>query len=65
MGSLAGIVAGLAVVGGAVALARFAGQRLDKVKGAFNGDDSPSKAGSNTLDYEKDPDTGVFRPKED
>lgn len=65
MGSIAGIVAGLAVLGGAVAIARLTGGRLDKVKNAFKGEGDVSNDTPDILDYEQDPDTGVFKPKDD
>ena len=61
MTGLTGIIAGFAVVAGAVALFRLASARIDAVRDAFGGarggDDAP------VIDFEQDPRTGVFRAK--
>ncbi len=64
MNSVAGVVAGFLVIGGAVALYRFGARKagelrraIDELRGERSG---PSGA---ILDFERDPLTGVFKPK--
>jgi len=64
MGSLVGIVAGIAVIGGAVAVARAASRHLNDVKKAFNTQSSSDRKNEAILDFEKDPGTGVFKTKQ-
>lgn len=62
MSGLTGIIAGFAVIAGAVALYRLAGDRLaalrEAVKSAHTPDERPT-----VLDFELDRTTGVFRSK--
>lgn len=60
MGGLTGIVAGFAVVAGAVALYRFVEGRIDAARSAMTGGD---KEQAPVIDFEQDPKTGVFRAK--
>lgn len=64
MNSVAGIVAGFLVVGGAVALYRFGARKagelrraIDELRGEADGADG------DILDFERDPTTGVFKAK--
>jgi hypothetical protein len=64
LNSVAGIVAGLIVVGGAAALFRFSKRKAAELKRAIdafgNGVRGPAET---VLDFERDPETGVFRPR--
>lgn len=62
MGSVASIVAGFVVIGGAVALYRAVNRRANAFRSAIDGFRRAGGDGE-VLDYEKDPNTGVFRPK--
>jgi hypothetical protein len=64
MNSVAGIVAGFLVVGGAVALYRFGARKagelrraIDELRGDARGADGE------VLDFERDPATGIFKAK--
>ncbi len=64
MNSVAGIVAGFVVIGGAVALMRFGARKagelrraIDELRGDAHG------PGGDVLDFERDPTTGVYRAK--
>ena len=62
MTGLTGIIAGFAVVAGAVALYRLASDRIEGLRDVFTrregqGADAP------VIDFEQDPETGVFRAK--
>lgn len=62
MSGLTGIIAGFAVIAGAVALYRLAGKTFGEARDAVRGgkkSDEPAPV----LDYELDRATGVFRPK--
>ncbi len=64
LNAVAGIVAGFLVVGGAVALFRFGKRKAGDLRRAideFSG--GPRNADGAILDYERDPETGVFRPR--
>lgn len=62
MGSVAGIVAGFVVVGAAVAVVRAISKRADAFRAALEELGSGGPDGS-VIDCERDPSTGVFRPK--
>jgi hypothetical protein len=62
MGSVAGVLAGFVVIGGAVALVRAAGKRADALRKALEEIRRGAPAGA-VIDCERDPSTGVFRPK--
>ncbi len=62
MSGLTGVIAGLAVVVGAVALYRFAGRKLDEARDAVVGR-KKADAQAPVLDYELDRATGIFRAK--
>ena len=65
MASFVGIVAGLAVIGGTVAVSRAVRRQLKDIKKAFKASEQETTSETGVLDYEKDPTTGVFRPKID
>jgi hypothetical protein len=63
MNTVAGVVAGFLVIGGAVALYRFGKRKADDLMRAIDelrGERGPA---GEILDYERDPATGVFKPK--
>ncbi|RZO65924.1 MAG: hypothetical protein EVA70_07035 [Parvularculaceae bacterium] len=66
MGALTGIVAGVATLGAAVAIYRFAERKASAVRDAVEeirrnvGAGGPEGA---VLDYQKDPEDGVYRAK--
>jgi hypothetical protein len=64
MNSVAGIVAGFVVIGGAVALMRFGARKARDLKRAIDElrGDAKGPAGE-ILDFERDPTTGVFKAK--
>lgn len=64
MTSIASIVAGIALLGGAVTVARLAKRKIDAVKNAVQSQGGPPGRKNTLLDYEQDPITGVFRPKD-
>ncbi len=64
MNSVAGVIAGFLVIGGAVALMRFGARKagdlrraIDELRGEAQG------PGGDILDFERDPATGVFKAK--
>lgn len=64
MNSVAGIVAGFLVIGGAVALYRFGARKagelrraIDELRGDARGPDG------DFLDFERDPATGVYKAR--
>lgn len=64
MNSVAGIVAGFIVIGGAVALYRFGARKagelrraIDELRGDARGPDG------DVLDFERDPATGVYKAR--
>jgi hypothetical protein len=64
MNSVAGIVAGFLVIGGAVALYKFGARKAGELRRAIDelrGDSR--KPDGEVLDFERDPATGVFRAK--
>ncbi len=63
MNTVAGVVAGFLVIGGAVALYRFGARKADEIRRAIDGlRGAPGPAGD-VMDFERDPATGVFKPK--
>lgn len=62
MGGLTGIIAGFAVVAGAVALYRLAGDKIAELRDAAK-NAGRSEANPPVLDFELDRASGVFRPK--
>jgi len=62
MGSVAGIVAGFVVIGGAVAVYRAVSKRADGLRAALEELKNGGQGGS-VIDCERDPSTGIFRPK--
>lgn len=63
MNTVAGVVAGFLVIGGAVALYRFGKRRADELVRAIDGFRGARGPAGDVIDYERDPATGVFRPK--
>ncbi len=67
MGALTGIIAGVATIGGAVALARYVDRRRKDVLKTV--EELQRRATGNAdfngavLDYAQDPSDGVYRPK--
>lgn len=64
MNSVAGIVAGFLVIGGAVALYRFGARKAGELRRAI--DEMRGEAhgpGGDILDFERDPATGVYKAK--
>ncbi|MEL6372045.1 MAG: hypothetical protein AAFY84_00480 [Pseudomonadota bacterium] len=66
MGSVAGLLAGIATIGGVVALARFANRKSAELKSAVEEFRRQAQGDfdGTVLDYEQDPDDGVFRAKQ-
>ena len=62
MSGLTGIIAGFAVIVGAAALYRLAGERLDALREAVKGR-KPADPSAPVLDFELDRASGVFRSK--
>ena len=62
MGSIAGMVASIAVIGGAIALGRFVERRTQAMRRGAGAPDKPHGDPS-YLDFERDPASGVFRAK--
>lgn len=70
MGAMTGLVAGIATIGGAVALYRFARKGLREAANQVEAAQRKAAEGfagggadGAVLDYRKDPADGVFRPK--
>ena len=66
MSAITGIVAGLAAVAGVAALYRFASRRAGDVGKALDEALRPSRgdaAAPAILDFERDPESGVYRSK--
>lgn len=68
MSAVTGIVAGLVAAAGVVALTRFVARRArpvrDAIDRAFRASAEPgSKGGETVIEFEQDPETGVFRAK--
>jgi len=63
MNTTAGIVAGLLVAGAAVTAFRFARRKADQLRAAIDELRGDRAGAGAVLDFEKDPDTGVFRPR--
>ncbi|MBY0422439.1 MAG: hypothetical protein K2Q06_09055 [Parvularculaceae bacterium] len=60
MSGLTGVIAGFAVVAGAVALYRLLEGRIEAARAAMSGRDGDAAP---VIDFEQDPVTGVFRAK--
>ncbi|MBB5518016.1 hypothetical protein [Amphiplicatus metriothermophilus] len=64
MSAMTGIVAGLATAAGAFALYRYAERRARALRRAVEERRrDPQRAGKPVLDFERDPETGVYRSK--
>ncbi len=64
MNSIAGIVAGFVVIGGAVALMRFGARKAGELRRAIDELRGEARGpGGDVLDFERDPTTGVYRAK--
>lgn len=64
MNSVAGILAGFLVIGGAVALYRFGARKAGDLRRAIDEMTGEARGpGGEVLDFERDPSTGVFRAK--
>lgn len=64
MGPTAGIMAGLVVIGAAVTFYRLASRKADDLRRAIDEIRGAPNAGKNhgsVIDFEKDPETGVYR----
>jgi hypothetical protein len=64
MSAVSGIVAGFVVIGGAVALYRFAQRKGGELREALDGIRRPEGHDGGVLDFERDPSTGVYRTKD-
>jgi hypothetical protein len=65
MNTVAGVMAGFLVIGGAIALYRFGARKaadLRRAIGELKAGAASGEAGA-VLDFEQDPETGVFRPR--
>ena len=65
MGALTSVIAGVATIGGVIALTRLARRKAEEIaarSGARDGRNSDPDHGR-TLDYERDPADGVYRAK--
>lgn len=63
MNTVAGVVAGFLVIGGAVALYRFGLRKAGDMRRAIDGLRGARGPGGEVLDFERDPETGVFKSK--
>lgn len=63
MNAVAGVVAGFLVIGGAVALYRFGARKADELRRAIDELRGERGAAGGVIDFERDPATGVFKPK--
>ena len=63
MNTVAGVIAGFLVIGGAVALYRFGARKADELRRAIDGLRGEHGPEGAILDFERDPDTGIFKPK--
>lgn len=63
MNTVAGVVAGFLVIGGAVALYRYGMRKADDLRRAIDGLRGERGPAGAILDFERDPETGVFKPK--
>jgi hypothetical protein len=63
MNTVAGVVAGFLVIGGAVALYRFGARKADEIRRAIDNLRGERGPAGEVLDYERDPATGVFKLK--
>jgi len=65
MSAVTGIVAGLITVAGAIALVRHAGRKAREFQDALAEArrNTDAERGGAVLEYERDPESGVFRPK--
>lgn len=63
MNTVAGVVAGFLVIGGAVALYRFGARKADELKRAIDSLRGERGPAGEVIDFERDPVTGVFKPK--
>ncbi|MEL6364162.1 MAG: hypothetical protein AAFR11_04915 [Pseudomonadota bacterium] len=59
MGALTGLVVSVAAISGVVALVRAVERRASRAREAFD----RSRGEGRVIDYERDPSSGVFRPK--
>jgi hypothetical protein len=62
MNTTAGIVAGLLVVGAAVAAYRYAKRKAGEFRAAIDAFRGPAGDGS-VMDFERDPATGIYRAR--
>ena len=62
MNTVAGVIAGFAVIGGAVALYRFGRQRGEALRRTLKAWRDGEQDGS-VIDFERDPQSGVYRAK--
>ncbi|MCB2097428.1 MAG: hypothetical protein AB7F91_08325 [Parvularculaceae bacterium] len=63
MNTTAGILAGLLVAGAAVTVYRFARRQADQLRAAIDEMRGANPGAGDVIDFEKDPETGVFRPR--
>lgn len=63
MNTTAGIVAGLLVAGAAVTAYRFARRKADEIRAAIDQLRGAAAGAGDVIDFEKDPETGVYRSR--
>ena len=62
MGAVTTLVATVAAAAGAVALYRYVDKQTKDLRDALRGAREPN-AGKPVIDYERDPESGVYKPK--
>ena len=63
MGAVTTLVATVAATAGIIALVRFADRQTKDLRSAIR-DVQKSAKGDPVIDYERDPESGVFKPKQ-
>jgi hypothetical protein len=63
MNTIAGIIAGFAVIGAGVAAYRFLARQGSQLRDALDRSGDADASGRRVLDFERDDATGVYRPR--
>ncbi|MGE0408348.1 MAG: hypothetical protein AB7P23_03695 [Amphiplicatus sp.] len=63
MSAMTGVIAGIATLAGVLALYRFAARRTRGLRVALDEARGKKSADASVLDFEQDPDTGVYHAK--